>query len=172
MNENFKNLVVISDDGDEKDLKLFRILGGVPTYEKWLILNELLKCYCVATNEEELVAARKTRSGTGTSSKMAQPTSKVVYFYHLFSVLLENDVNFALGDFTNVKGSFYIIENEIVKEFGKDNLEYGRRPTKPTFSFEEVNNRLRNCGNINPFSNFSDLQCVVLTQLGLFCLIR
>ena len=67
-----------------------------------------------------------------------------------------------------MKGSFYVTENELVREFGKDNLEYGRRPTKPTLSFEEVNNRLRNCGNIYPFSNFSDLQCVVLTQLGLF----
>ena len=149
-------------------MKLFSILGEVPNYEKWLILNELLNFYCVFKNKEELVAERKTRSGTGCSAKIAQHTSKVEYFYHLFSVLLQNDVNIALEDFINVKGSFYVTENELVREFGKDNLEYGRRPTKPTLSFEEVNNRLRNCGNIYPFSNFSDLQCVVLTQLGLF----
>ena len=70
-----------------------------------------------------------------------------------------------------MKSSFYVIENELVREFGKEDLEYGRRPTKQIFSFEEVNNRLRNCGNMHPFTNFSDLQCVVLTQLGLFRLI-
>ena len=65
-------------------MKLFSILGEVPNYEKWLILNELLNIYCVFKNKEELVAERKTRSGTGCSAKIAQHTSKVEYFYHLF----------------------------------------------------------------------------------------
>ena len=93
-------------------------------------------------------------------------------FFHIFSVLNDYGVKFCLGDFKNVRGSFYVIENKAVRELCLKDLLYGKKPTKPDVTFEEVNARLRQCKNLDPWNNYEDLVRVLGFQLGLFSMSR
>ena len=95
------------------------------------------------------------------TTEFAQPTSISVKFFHIFSVLGDHGIEFVLGDFKNVLGSFYVIQGQIVRIFATKNFEYGRRPTKPDLSYCEVYSQMWKCVDNNPYKNYFDTVIVL-----------